>query len=240
MYSRLSFEKYLGGGDSAQLLHFAASREFTGENIMFLNYVRDWKASWDHMRQAQAYESNPDLARYRAHFFKVAVEIYADYVDLKSAEFPINIESPIYVQLAKMFGDASRLLDKPQLENSVSPFVFDRSTEKTVTETGTVLQVTTYDLKSPSTTIEHAMQPWTKLDSSGPQRSVMTLEPRLPDNITVPDGFGPDVFDRAEESVKHMVYLNTWPKFVDVTVEESSIIDGGEQATKTWLSCFKS
>lgn len=41
-----------------------------------------------------------------------------------------------------------------------------------------------------------------------------TISDQLPEFIPIPGGFGPDVFDRAEESIKYMVLTNTWPKFV--------------------------
>jgi len=38
---------------------------------------------------------------------------------------------------------------------------------------------------------------------------------QLPEHVPVPQYFGPETFDRAEESIKYMVLTNTWPKFVN-------------------------
>lgn len=49
--------------------------------------------------------------------------------------------------------------------------------------------------------------------------------------IPVPCGFGPGVFDRAEESIKYMVLTNTWPKFVkagcanNIDVKKKSLLE---------------
>ncbi|KAA8642758.1 uncharacterized protein ATNIH1004_009510 [Aspergillus tanneri] len=106
LYSLKALEKCLED-DSSALLQFAASKEFSGENIVFLNYVRDWKASWARTTASNPeYDWNRDPRHYRLHFFKVAVEIYTVCVNLKTAEFPINIESRVYSNLTEMFGEA--------------------------------------------------------------------------------------------------------------------------------------
>src|SRR5437773_5063836 len=45
MYSMQALEKCLAT-DPTELLRFAAMKEFTGENIVFLTQVRDWKVGW--------------------------------------------------------------------------------------------------------------------------------------------------------------------------------------------------
>ena len=109
MYSKRAFNKCLAE-DSQQLFHFAASKEFSGENIMFLDAVRDWKASWKTLseRLGTTYNWDLDPRAYRLHFFQRAVGIYKTCVNLDSAQFPINIESQIYVELQDMFSDALR------------------------------------------------------------------------------------------------------------------------------------
>src|SRR2546423_1071132 len=48
MYSMQALEKTLLTNPT-ELLRFAAMKEFTGENIVFLTQVRDWKAGWNRL-----------------------------------------------------------------------------------------------------------------------------------------------------------------------------------------------
>jgi hypothetical protein len=54
------------------------------------------------------------------------------------------------------------------------------------------------------------------VNSSSSSKSVglVYLDNRPADDIAVPDAFGPNAFDDAEESIKYIVLTNTWPKFV--------------------------
>jgi len=49
---------------------------------------------------------------------------------------------------------------------------------------------------------------------------------------SIPEGFGPGVFDRAEKSVKYLVFTNTWVRYVNSwrgsnasTVSTGSVVD---------------
>lgn len=109
MYSKSAFDKCLAE-DSRPLFRFAASKEFSGENIMFLDAVRDWKASWATLsdRLGQGYNWDLDPSGHQLHLFRRAVGIYVTCVDLDSAQFPINIESQIYARLHDTFAEAAR------------------------------------------------------------------------------------------------------------------------------------
>lgn len=96
--------------DPASLLHFAATRDFTAENIIFLIAVRDWKE------------------KCKTHgcgaMFEQAVEIYAHSVSEKMAEFPINIEGVIRSRLDTLFAPAVSNVRARQRDpyNEVTPF----------------------------------------------------------------------------------------------------------------------
>ena len=89
------------------LLHFAATKDFTAENILFLIAVRDWRAAW--------------ATQNRSTLFNQAVQIYAHSVSEKLAEFPINIEGPIRSRLDTTFGPAVAELTSNRA-NEACPF----------------------------------------------------------------------------------------------------------------------
>ncbi|KAI1623366.1 hypothetical protein EDD37DRAFT_592989 [Exophiala viscosa] len=84
------------------LLHFAATKDFTAENILFLVQVSRWR---------QAFQAAPclggaitDVAR--SHFFESALQIYMDRVCERTTKFPINIEWQIRRNLDNVFASA--------------------------------------------------------------------------------------------------------------------------------------
>lgn len=206
-YSRKALERCLEE-DTSALLRFAAAKEFSGENVIFLNYVRDWKASWTKISESKPeYDWNHDPQYHRLHLFKIAVEIYAVCVDLKTAEFPINIESRIYSHLTEVFGDAAQTISQsipaknvPGLYNMAPTHRKKSSTVITVEEDTHALCLDAYPHES---------------------QSIINIEPRVPDSIIVPADFTIHVFDQAERSVKNLVFTNTWPKFINTSSDMS-------------------
>ncbi|KAJ5090941.1 hypothetical protein N7532_009625 [Penicillium argentinense] len=206
IYSRNALERCLAE-DSSALLRFAAAKEFSGENIIFLNYVRDWKAAWAKVTELDPeYDWKRDPQYHRLFFFKIAVEIHAACVDLNTAEFPINIESRTYSDLMDMFSEAALALDhSSQRESNIRtyrnlPDSLVPSHRKKLSSIITV-EEDTYAL------CLNAYPHETK--------SIMHIEPRLSDSVMVPLSFTVHAFDQAERSVKHLVFTNTWPKFID-------------------------
>lgn len=206
-YSRKALERCLKE-DSSALLRFAAAKEFSGENIIFLNYVRDWKASWAKISESKPeYDWNHDLQYHRLHLFKIAVEIYAVCVDLKTADFPINIESQIYSDLTKMFGEAAQSICHSVSTRNVPGFYNMAPTHRKKMST-----VITVDEDT------HALC----LDAYGQEsQSILNIEPRVPDSVIIPADFTIHVFDQAERSVKNLVFQNTWPKFINTSSDLS-------------------
>ncbi|KAJ6098139.1 hypothetical protein N7499_002513 [Penicillium canescens] len=206
-YSRKALERCLAD-DSSALLRFAAAKEFSGENIIFLNYVRDWKAAWAKISESKPdYDWNRDSQYHRLHFFKIAVEIYAACVDLKTAEFPINIESQIYSDLTEMFSEAAQFIGQSMSRGT------ETRTYRNVPESYMVPS----HRKKFSTVINveedtHALC----LDAYPHEgQSIMHIESRVPDHVIVPPNFTIRAFHQAERSIKNLVFTNTWPKFID-------------------------
>jgi hypothetical protein len=207
VYSRKALERCLAE-DSSALLRFAAAKEFSGENIIFLNYVRDWKAAWAKISESKPdYDWNRDSQYHRLHFFKIAVEIYAACVDLRTAEFPINIESQIYSDLTEMFSEAAQFIGQ-----SVS-----RGTETRTYRNVPESYMAPSHRKKFSTVINVEEDTHALCLDAYPQegQSIMHIESRVPDHVIVPPNFTIRAFHQAERSIKNLVFTNTWPKFID-------------------------
>ncbi|KAJ5181993.1 hypothetical protein N7449_012140 [Penicillium cf. viridicatum] len=199
-YSRGALERCLEENSSA-LLRFAAAKEFSGENILFLNYVRDWKAAWAKIGESSPeYDWNGDSQYHRLYFFKIALEIYALCVDMNLAEFPINIESRIYSDLVEMFGEACTYRNLPESYITMAMHRKKLSTVITVEEDTQALCLDAYPHE---------------------EQGIMHIESRVPNSVVVPTDFTADAFDEAEKSIKNLVFTNTWPKFIGFSSDVS-------------------
>ncbi len=184
MYSMQALEKALEL-NAAELLKFAAMKEFTGENIVFLTQVRDFKSSWDRSIKKGTFTS--DMKR---HLYNIAYDIFAKNVSLQTSQFPINIEGKIYFALESMF---PQVPGSPRSENIATPFndIQMVGSEGWSTNSG--------DSKTKSGYFE------THSEEHIVDRSF---------ERQIPEGFDEHVFDRAEASVKYMVFTNTWVRYV--------------------------
>ncbi|RDA84355.1 hypothetical protein CP532_2591 [Ophiocordyceps camponoti-leonardi (nom. inval.)] len=133
--------------------------------------------------------------------FNRALRIYAAYVGVGDAEFPINISSQQLKKLEAVFEGPARTLlgDKPELDSSATPF---------------------------DMTGHHHQKPPPSTASSGTEKGqhapnapqLPALQSFIADRAQywgpIPEGFDETVFDDAEKSIKYLVLTNTWPKFV--------------------------
>lgn len=169
------------------LLEFSALREFSGENIAFLTGVAEWRNSLPAiLKNGSSDEPSKGAVR---ESFNHALHLYAKFISIRHAEFPLNISSQDLAALDHIFEKPTRLLYGDEREtNPVSPF--DKFT---------------FDLPSPALT-----------DSSekGLKASSTEIKDRVQYWGQIPEEFGATVFDDAEKSIKYLVLTNTWPKFI--------------------------
>ena len=209
MYTMQALEKALKT-NPAPLLLFASLKDFSGENISFLNHVREWKDAWNPPSLNRFRRANGPRALegeiLRRRQFNLAVEIYSAFVSMQYSTFPINLSSAHHKELESMLDGPASNISAHVEENSAIPFATwdaERGYEK---DTTSILSSTVSDDYSQPSVMSN-------LDSFR-NLSLFTLGNRLPDDIPIPDSFGPGLFDNAEESIKYMVLTNTWPKFV--------------------------
>ncbi|KAJ5564861.1 hypothetical protein N7513_001103 [Penicillium frequentans] len=169
------------------LQEFSALREFSGENIAFLTGVAEWKNSLPAILKDGTCDG-PSKGAVRESF-NCALHLYAKFISVRHAEFPLNISSQDLTNLDHIFEKPTRLLYGDEREtNPVSPF--DKFT---------------FDLPSPALT-----------DSS--EKGLKPTSTEIKDRVQywgqIPEEFCATVFDDAEKSIKYLVLTNTWPKFI--------------------------
>ncbi|KYK57352.1 Regulator of G protein signaling superfamily [Drechmeria coniospora] len=169
------------------LQEFAALRDFSGENIAFLTNVAEWRNSLPAaVREGGAKDSHArELVLER---FDSALRIYAEFISVRDAEFPINISSKDLKQLETVFERAARIMygDKGEVEPAT---LFDTPAYSVASSRGSE-----------------------KL--TGEPMASRLMHDRVQFCGEIPDEFDETVFRDAEKSIKYLVLTNTWPKFV--------------------------
>lgn len=205
-YSIAALEKALRD-DIDRLEEFAATKDFTGENILFLKRVERWKENWKlseiKVRNGQI---PPVVIR---SLYDAAEQIFNTLVHRESSGFPLNIEEDIYLPLDRVFGYSNPGSQKYQATNRysggtvarVAPFADDIFTNPRKLPDKRRLRGPG---KGHDNNSERPPTPPRK-------NSIITTPP--PQDI-LPTGFGSSVFDRAEAAVKQMVLTNTWIRYV--------------------------
>lgn len=197
--------------DIDRLEEFAATKDLTGENILFLRRVAGWKTKW------RGEEASMGAAARRA-LFDEAEDIWARLVDRDTAEFPLNVEDGVYRSLEAVFvapESPGRTRGTFSRRSQVVPFedhhhhhclstmkaerVLGLSTEQRNIKAKRVLGLSTVTAGTLGAGI-----------GGGGGGRVGIL----------PGSFCREMFDRAEASVLQMVLENTWIRFVD------SLVDG--------------
>lgn len=226
LYSMLALERALIVNPTP-LLHYAAKKDFTAENIVFLTQVRDWRQAWNSAPRNPSTGLVTEDAQVR--LFRMAVEIFATSVDDKTADFPINIDGHMRKTLSGIFsatvlnalsGFAGRngsATTKPNSRPATTPPWAEQKNAGTVTTI-----VSASPTSSPGTTLHSMSSAKTAVSKTVSESKPYRLEDR-PDlsplskgrGIDIP-GFDEHVFDEAESSIKYLVLTNTWRKFVEL------------------------
>ena len=237
MFSSESLDECLNGTYNG-LQIYASCEEFNGENIMFLVRVLAFKNTYS------TATANPttDHSRTRTSLFRTALSIFISLVHTETAAYPINIESPIYAKLDAIFGAATTLVAStnrrsrrsnsttsttPGSKSAVAPW------EEPITApiSPTTMNEHDQDLIPDDDGDDgfhlHAMMPTTRPSSSHhssehiiPVVSASSSAGKGHDphdplaDFSVPAGFNESVFDDAYKSIRHMVWTETWQRFM--------------------------
>ncbi|KAF2828040.1 hypothetical protein CC86DRAFT_203503 [Ophiobolus disseminans] len=174
------------------LIAWAASREFTAENTIFLREVRNFKKKWSSLRNVTTAQ--------RRQMFNEASLIFFTLINPFTAESPINIEYKIFKTLQNIF---SSVEFDPYMPRSRTPD----------------------DLKSPVLR-ENVVCPWedtlSRPASLNSTNSTGSTASTSSSRGIVPSEFTEAVFDAAFESIKYLVFTNTWPRYVDAELSSKA------------------
>jgi len=171
------------------LQKFSALNDFSGENIAFLTNVAEWKNSLPQAILDGAGVKDDNMRDLVREHFNRALHIYAEFISVHHAEFPLNISSNDLKHLESVFEKPTSILYGEEREvDPVSPF--DKFT---------------FDVPSPSKS---------EFSENGAGSSVSSIKDRVMYWGSIPDEFCSTIFDEAEQSIKYLVLTNTWPKFV--------------------------
>ena len=248
MYTMNALEKALQT-NSRPLLVFASLKDFSGENICFLNHIRDWKAAWYPPIYRFALSSKPSTRKIdgealQRQQFNSAVQIFASFVSEKYSKFPLNLSSHQRKSMEAVFENAASLISTHIQDNSATPFDFQwdlrRSDDGESGPEKDGISVTSTCLNNSS---DEITAPTGRDRLSGTMGiPLVNMEQHLPADVTVPETFGPEIFDEAVESVKYMVLTNTWPKFVAAgyanSLEQTSVLNRMRRRTSALVGHY--
>lgn len=237
VYSLAALEKALMV-NPLPLLHFAAHKDFTAENIIFLMRVREWRDAYSSApRLPNNINLTPDA---QILLFRMAVDIYTTCVLDTTSEFPINIDHNIRMRLDSLFGPAvpgNKQRTSGECDNR-SPWDFDMNDLEKPQIQVEVQRITL----SRETSDDSSQGMWTPTSKSvktfASTTSATDDDERpifAPHPATAPLGvirarirpeFNETVFNDAEASIKYLVLTNTWRKFAQegqVTAENGMV-----------------
>lgn len=220
-YSIAALERALHH-DIDRLEEFAATKDFTGENIIFLRRVESWKESWRLSETEASGEKLTPLAL-RARY-DTAECIFRSLIHRESSAFPLNIEEEIYLPLSRVFGESNYGSQKclpvhklPSIPRAVAPFTDGILASARKTPESRCFWETQGRRESEEQEYNGEGPP------TPPRKNSVAREP--------PMHFDIHVFDRAEAAVKQMVLTNTWIRYVDsLPPSERSLIGVGPTA----------
>jgi hypothetical protein len=208
MYGMAALKNVLAT-DPHALLQFAATKDFTAENIVFLLELQTWRTAWEN--ESQKLTALPTQTK--AQLFHMAVEIYAEFVSEKTAEFPINIEGPIRARLDAVFQPSVIMTNRRSNENVAFPW--NEAPPVNISEVETSKQYSGIaSIRETDSSFSETLTSDSIEDRDGIPTSIKSESNCSIEYVDV------HIFDAAEKSIKYLVLTNTWRKFVDEIREQ--------------------
>nr|POF14864.1 hypothetical protein CFP56_71248 [Quercus suber] len=201
----------------APLLYFAARKDFSAENILFLLQVRGWRSAWATATKNPA--TGEVITAAKEYLLKSAVQIFRDSITL-TAEFPINIEDPVARNLREVLGPYSQQNEEQHpyvhaAQTMSNFFDFEHfaknhgSTTNQWCEKKDDFNVTVISTVSTPTS---STAPYSTEHRHGATSETLAYKPLS--TFDYPEGLNETLFDAAEASILYLVLTNTWRRFV--------------------------
>ena len=199
---------------------YASAMELSGENVLFLLKVSHFEDTWF----PTLAKAGDDTDRARKAMFRLALCIYITLVEKRTATYPVNIDGKTYNKLEKLFGDGAALLANRSSTGGRTP----------------ASQVTPWDdpvepsepLSDGASGESHRMEtlttpPLRSSVSHGSCDHIISMnDPADPvdplRNFEVPLEFKVNCFNEARDSVKIMVWGETWQRYMQFTKRTSA------------------
>jgi hypothetical protein len=215
VYSMASLEMQISK-NLDPLLRWAAEKEFTAENIVFLRAVRDFKRKWINVTKRVPHLN---ILQERERF-EDAAYIWFKLVNPLTAKFNINIDYRTYSELEQIFSglryepfeedEVSSNKSSVRSDNVVAPWL-DSEKEPVLRPSSPTCTSLSDDKTGTSSDVDKLYQiPVTEIslcvDGNEKVDDIDAIYP-------VPANFSLEVFDKAYETVKNDVFLNTWVRY---------------------------
>jgi hypothetical protein len=220
-YSKTAFDDALQHHFTA-LLSFACQSNFSGENLVFLHLVREWKAAWMTNRHDFPNQTTKTCKKcLQRQLFNVGVEMFYDFIDPETARFALNLDHSLFTSLRSIFKPAVIAMRIPRNRNIIAPFsdIDFESNEVNYASTTFLSSFSRYFH------VEWACSPSIRGDEVHctkemviTNKSMLELKTSVPTDIKILESFGPSVFDDVANSVYLTVFRDTFPKFVNSCV----------------------
>lgn len=220
--------------DIERLEEFAATKDFSGENIIFLKRVENWKDRWIFLEaNSPGGQLTPNALR---DLYDAAKQIFHDCICPDTSPFPINVDECVFLRLERVLGTPKPPSSKPATRSIIAPFADDvvtRDWERRAEDSvfframlggGTpTRRLDPEDIERPPTpprknsvplvTQKYGIDPLAqKLAASNPAAAAILFGERLK---PIPRGFAKGLFDESEREIKQIVLENTWVRYVD-------------------------
>lgn len=215
IYSMAALEKALIV-NPLPLLHFAAHKDFTAENIIFLMRVLEWRQAYATAPRVPSDDTPTPHAKNL--LFRMALDIYMTCVNDNTSDFPINIDHSIRVALDDLFGPAIPGNKRTSAESAshnqwdIDMHDFGKGAVQFEVQRITLSRETSDDTVQSMWNSDHKSA---KIHED--EVPIFASHPATAPLGTVGARAGPEfngnVFDAAEASIKYLVLTNTWRKF---------------------------
>lgn len=185
------------------LLNFAATKDFSAENILFLRDVARFKDLWGAIETREGTVTIDS----KHMLFAEALKVYEEHVCQRLSRAPINISGPMRVAMEKIFEAASaQCIQSHVTEDAVTPFAWEEPLD-------------TIPLATFNPSNHHPIRSESQELIIGPIVSVTANEPSTSQArlVEIPNTFCKEAFDQAEQNIKYTVLTNTWSRYVDAS-----------------------
>lgn len=234
MHSMHSLDECLSRNHD-DLQAYASCMELNGENIVFLTRVLEFRKTCIQAFQGNC-KTSTDFQKARTAMFRMALSIFISLIHARTASYPINIESVIYARLDSIFGPATTLVAREKklgstsiatrTSSDITPWDEPRGEGDECGKGSYPMHPVGRNTPPPphptfsrkgqdSESQEHIIQVTMAFNLDGSIDPGGVGGPDPLQGVKVPAEFDETVFDGAFQSVRYMVWTETWQRYMN-------------------------